>query len=65
MNLKEQEDYQAGLSSKTDRELLELQTVFARMTARNSERIKNNVVFFFWLFIASIIASIILLDQAK
>jgi hypothetical protein len=55
MNPAEKKEYLKSLEGKTDRELQELQTYYQLKSAKNSERIKNNVVFFFWAFLAGFI----------
>ena len=43
----------------TDRELQERQVCYIRQIERDTTRIKNNIVFFFYAFIASIVLSLI------
>jgi hypothetical protein len=47
-------------ASKSDRQLLEEQTHLAQLDNKNTKNIKNNVQFFFWLAILSIIVWIII-----
>ena len=47
-----QEDYIKSVNDKSEKELLAMQLFYQRETYRKTVRIQNNVVFFFWLFIA-------------
>ena len=49
--------------TKTDRELLEEQTHFAKLISESNENIKKNVQFFFYIALISICISLIVVLQ--
>jgi len=54
MDINQQKVFLESLKDKSDRELMEKQTLYLRMKQRDTERIKNNVVFFFWVSIVGL-----------
>ena len=61
----DQRKFYKQIESYTDRELLELQAFFALQTKNNSQSIKFNVQFLFYLAIISIIIAVVIIINSK
>jgi hypothetical protein len=51
----EKEEYVESLKGHSDRELLEIQTYYARKTYEETKSIDNKLHFFYWLTIISLV----------
>jgi hypothetical protein len=60
---KQKSDYLKLTDDKSEKELLQLIAFYNKNKMQETERIRRNVVFFFWLSILSIIAAFLLLNQ--